>query len=353
MYDKEEDITISQVTIMNPEATKVSQSINSQSMIAKGNAEKPIENKDVKEVKLPNKSVKKRDETIHPTKLKFTEENIALLVVKIKNMSNKEKDDKHKNNRQVEEITKEKHKEKIKSKDDKDQIKIDSKKYNKEIEKKNLKDYNKPKSPIKKHDESERKKRKRNSEIKKEFFEKYVAKLDEELDISKKQIEIIDFLEISYKRHKGNRSLILIKELTSLKDIPMKYKEVELNPDVNIDDLDVSSDLGERVIKTENGYIWKQVDISSMKEEKKNMLAMKREQRIIDNEKIILSLEGQDKIIGDRNIHKRNPISKQSEGRVRILYHGKNGPLNIYAIDILKDGEYLEEIKEDKMVIMD
>ena len=142
MYDKEEDITISQVTIMNPEATKVSQSINSQSMIAKGNAEKPIENKDVKEVKLPNKSVKKRDETIHPTKLKFTEEKIGKKEEEIKNMSNREKDDKHKNKRKGEEKTKEKHKEKIKSKDDKDQIKIDSKKYNKEIEKKNLKDYN-------------------------------------------------------------------------------------------------------------------------------------------------------------------------------------------------------------------
>lgn len=198
-------------------------------------------------------------------------------------------------------------------------------------------------------EETEERRRKRNSEIKKSFFEQYIVKTDENLDITNKQKEIIELFKVSFKRHKGNRSLILDRELTRLKEIPLKYKEVEVSSEVAVEDLDTCGYLGEKVYKTEEGYVWRQVDIAAMKEEKQALLEIRRKEKLIENAKITLSVDGQ--VIGDRNVHRRKPIAEQDGGRVKFLYRRTNGPLSVHALNIERDGEFTQQLKGEKMVL--
>jgi len=199
--------------------------------------------------------------------------------------------------------------------------------------------------------ETEERRKKRNSEIKKDFFKQHIVQADsEDLDISNKQKDIIDLLKVSFKRHKGNRSLIIERELTRLKEIPMKYKEVEVSFNTPIDDLDICPHLGEKVYKTSESIIWKQVDIAAMKEEKKTILALKRERKLMENKQIVMSGDGH--VIGDRNVHKRKAIKELDEGRVKILYNRRSGAMSVYAVNIERDGEFIQQLKGEKMVFI-
>eukprot|EP00826_Nyctotherus_ovalis_P063937 TRINITY_DN9373_c0_g4_i1.p1 TRINITY_DN9373_c0_g4~~TRINITY_DN9373_c0_g4_i1.p1 ORF type:complete len:356 (-),score=90.46 TRINITY_DN9373_c0_g4_i1:245-1312(-) len=198
-------------------------------------------------------------------------------------------------------------------------------------------------------EETEERRRKRNSEIKKSFFEQYIVKADENLDLTNKQKEIVDLFQVSFKRHKGNRSLILDRELTRLKEIPLKYKEVEVSSEVVVEDLDTCGYLGEKVYKTREGYVWRQVDITAMKQEKHALLEIRRKEKLLENEKIMLLADGQ--VIGDRNVHKRKPIAEQDEGRVKLLYRRASGPLSVHALNIERDGEFTQQLKGEKMVL--
>lgn len=185
----------------------------------------------------------------------------------------------------------------------------------------------------------------------KKFLKQYGTKEnDEDLSITLDQKEILKLFKHSFKRHKGNRALILDHELSSLKPIPMKYKEVELPSETIVEDLDICSHLGEKVTKNDEGYIWKQVDIQAMKEEKKMIAAMKKEMKAHINTRLSISLGGEEQEIGDKNIYNRKPIAILNDGKVQLIYHGNSGALNVYVLDIMKDGEFEKRLEEERMV---
>jgi len=189
--------------------------------------------------------------------------------------------------------------------------------------------------------------------VSKEFEQQCTIKLEtEELTITADQKQIIDLFQVTYKKSKGNRSLILDRELSLLKNIPMKYKEVPLSNNINSDDLDVCTHLGEKVYKKDNNIIWKQVDIIAMKAERKSMAALKKEKKISVNSGIICSIEGQEKKIGEKNITRRPAFSAMDDGKVKLIYHGEDGPLSIFVVDILKDGEFVHQLTGEKIVFL-
>ena len=100
-----------------------------------------------------------------------------------------------------------------------------------------------------------------------------------------------------------------------------------------IEDLDICAHLGEKISKSGEGYIWKQVDITSMKEEKKSMSIMRKEIKIQENPKLIMSMDGKEHEIGEINIYNRKPIAISDNEKVQLLYHGNNEALNIYGFD--------------------
>ena len=119
-----------------------------------------------------------------------------------------------------------------------------------------------------------------------------------------------------------------------------------------IEDLDICAHLGEKISKSDEGYIWKQVDITSMKEEKKRMSIMRKEMKIQENPKLIMSMDGKEHEIGEINIYNRKPIAISDNGKVQLLYHGNNEALNIYVMNIIKDGEFIIELNDQKMVYL-
>jgi len=198
----------------------------------------------------------------------------------------------------------------------------------------------------------EKGKRQTDTKSKEEFFGEYGIETEEELNITSDQKQILELFPLSFKRHKGSRALILEHELTQLKQIPMKYKEMKLPLETDKENLDICLHLGEKVHKTEECLIWKQVDIVTMKKERKEMAAIRREMKMNIREKIKLIVNGDEREIGEKSISRRRAVEELDEGRVRLLYHGNNEGLNVYVYDILSDGELIKEVKDDKMVIL-
>eukprot|EP01022_Parablepharisma_sp_SALTPOND_P028331 TRINITY_DN70807_c3_g1_i1.p2 TRINITY_DN70807_c3_g1~~TRINITY_DN70807_c3_g1_i1.p2 ORF type:complete len:490 (-),score=95.15 TRINITY_DN70807_c3_g1_i1:9691-11160(-) len=357
--EKEDDVTISQVTIMNPEASKASKPAESQ-------RSDQLSQKPRAESKRIGKATKKKEEgkskeeskvgSQEPISQQNPKTGLTSLLSGFSKIEVEEgKDKKHE--------TKPPKEEKIAS------IKPTKLKFSEERPKKPREEKIPKKSPppVKRKQKSENgekpaakkkeapEKRKRNTEAPstKDFFKQYVIKLDdEELNVSSEQRKIVDLFQVSYRRPKGNRALILDRELALLKQIPMKYKEVELPVETNPEDLDTCPHLGEKVQEIEDGYVWKQVDIAAMKAEKKALAAMRKERKITAQGGITLSIEGEEKQIGDKHVHKRNPIADMDDGKVKLLYHGQDGPLNIYVLDITKGGEFVHQLGGEKMVMI-
>ena len=168
---KEEEITISQLTILNPEGSKITSS--QLTNINKGGESQNVGSQKSTSsnflagfTRVENrKSTKEnKNESIKPLRLRFHEDD-----TKKENLSSKEQ-------------------EKI---------------------------------------EMDKRKHKLQKTSKKEFFQNYgTQENDEDLHVSSDQKEILELFDISFKKHKGNRALTLDPELTRLKEIPMKYKEV-------------------------------------------------------------------------------------------------------------------------------
>lgn len=184
------------------------------------------------------------------------------------------------------------------------------------------------------------------------FFKDFTVKLDtEELNLTGEQQKIIDLFQISYKKPKGSRALILDRELALLKNIPVKYKEAIIENDVNREDLDTCPHLGEKIVENEDGTItWTQVDIQAMKMEKKKQAAIQKEKKMSAPGAITLPFNGEDIYIGDRNYTKRKEVESYDDGKIKILYHGTSGPLKVFVLEILKDGEFIQEITDEKVV---
>ncbi len=321
------------------------------------------------------------DEKIRPTKLRFSESgnrkpeekgSKSKAEAKAKESKGKEKgkDEEKKDEKKKEKPkskAKEKEKENEKEKEpkekqrekqkEKSEEKPQKKKSSKEPEKKGKASEEREKKKLDKKSESPKKKPSSGTHRDKktaEEFKQYIVELsNEELDVTAEQQKIVDLMAISYKRHKGNRALILDRELEHLKSIPMKYKEVILEEGAQSEDLDTCPHLGEKVQElSEGGLVWKQVDIAAMKAEKRSQRMAKREKRRSSqaNTVSVSGTEGEERKVGDRNISKRPPISSIDGGRVRMIYHGENGPLNVFVFEILKGGEFSQEVGNENMV---